>query len=140
MRPPTGASDQKPDSRGHVYFLVMNGSIESEDGLVLVKVGITSGDVLDRIATLQTGNPYSLACFDSFETRWPSDVERFMHLTHAEDMHQNEWMRWSRDGLQHLVTEAKEAARQIERRKSKEEYFSAQASNGNTRVASPRFR
>ena len=136
MRTATCAPDQKPDSRGNVYFLVMDGPTEPEHGRAPVKVGITSGDVVDRIATLQTGNPFTLVCFDSFETRWPRDVERHMHLTHTLDMHQNEWMWWSRDGLDRLVVEAKDAAQQIADRRSKEEYFSAQESNGYTRAAS----
>jgi hypothetical protein len=136
MRTPTAASRQKRDSPGYVYFLVMNGSNEPEDGLPFVKVGITSGDVVDRIATLQTGNPFRLVCFDYFPTRWPSEVEHFIHRTHALDMHQNEWMRRSLDDVPRLVAEAKKAAQQIGARKSKEEYYSAKVSNGNIRAAS----
>jgi hypothetical protein len=119
--------------RGQVYFLVMKTPREPDGAFGLVKIGITSGDVADRVATLQTGNPYDLRCIDSIETAWPGEVEHFMHRAHAPDMQQNEWLRWNPDGLSALVNEAKEAARQIEERKSKEQGYIDQASNGQTR-------
>lgn len=127
----------KSEQCGHVYFLVMKNSGESEDSPDLVKIGITSKDVVERVATLQTGNPYDLRCFDSFDTPWPSAVEHFMHRTHAPDMQRNEWLRWKLGDLPRLVDEAKEAASRIGHRKSKEEDYRKQASNGQTRRAAP---
>ena len=89
--------------RGQVYFLVMKTPREPDGAFGLVKIGITSGDVADRVATLQTGNPYDLRCIDSIETAWPGEVEHFMHRAHAPDMQQNEWLRWNPDGLPALV-------------------------------------
>jgi hypothetical protein len=75
-----------------VYFLVMSDPREPARDLGLVKVGITRGDVAGRILSLQTGNPYDLHCFDSFDTLWANEVEHFMHRTHAKEMHKNEWL------------------------------------------------
>jgi hypothetical protein len=61
---------------------------------------------MDRVATLQTGNPYDLRCFASFGTPWPSEVEHFMHRAHAPDMKLNEWLRWRLSDLHNLVNEA----------------------------------
>ena len=102
-----------------------------------MKIGITWGDVLQRVAKLQTGNPYDIVCFDSFDTRWPRQVEHFMHRTNADDMQQREWLRCSRQDLERLVSRAKEAARQIEDRKSKELPLLTELSNGLTRRATP---
>ncbi|MGA2593595.1 MAG: GIY-YIG nuclease family protein [Bryobacteraceae bacterium] len=123
--------------RGHIYFLVMRDPRNAEHDFGLVKVGITEGDVLQRAAALQTGNPYDLLCFDSFETPWPREVEHFMHRTHAKEMLKAEWLRWSRDDLPNLVDEAKKEARRIEDRKSKEQAYTALASNGQVRRATP---
>ena len=112
---------------GNVYFLVM------KDTPGLVKVGFTSGDVVYRVATLRTGNPYDLCCFDAFETIWPREVEHFVHRTHAPDMQVNEWLRCSLDALPNLVSEAKSEAARIEGRKSKEQGYNNQASNGRDR-------
>jgi hypothetical protein len=127
----------KAELGGHVYFLVMKDPRGPEDSLDLVKIGITSKDVVERVAALQTGNPYDLRCFDFFHTRWPTEVEHFMHRRHAPDMKQNEWLRWRLGDLHSLVNEAKEAARRIEEHKSKEQEYSNQASNGQVRQAAP---
>jgi Meiotically up-regulated gene 113 len=121
--------------RGHVYFLMMRKPADSGHDFGLVKIGVTWGDVLHRVAKLQTGNPFDLVCFDSFETPWPRQVEHFLHRTHAVDMQQPEWLKCSRDDLDLLVRRAKDAARQIEERKLKELPFLTQQSNGQTRRA-----
>jgi hypothetical protein len=104
---------------GHVYFLVMKERFDTERDLVPVKIGITRGDIARRLTTLQTGNPYNLSCFGSFKTPWTREVEHFMHKSH--EMLQNEWLLWRRDDLHTLVVEAKEAERQIEERKRREQ-------------------
>jgi hypothetical protein len=118
---------------GYVYFLVMQKASKPEYDLGLVKIGITWADVLDRIADLQTGNPYDLRYFESFETTSPSEVEHFMHRTHALKMEKNEWLRCGRGQLRHLVDEARDEAGRIEKRRSKEQGYIAQVSNGKPR-------
>ena len=118
---------------GHVYFLVMQKASKPEYDFGLVKIGITWGDVVDRIADLQTGNPYDLRCFESFETTSPSEVEHFMHRTRPLKMEKNEWLRCGRGQLRHLVDEARDEAGRIEKRKSKEQGCVAQISNGQVR-------
>ena len=119
-----------------VYFLIMSDPRDPTKDLGMVKVGITRGDVEGRILSLQTGNPYDLYCFDSFETLGASEVEHFIHRAHAKEMHKNEWLSWPRNDLLSLVTEAKEAARRIDERKSREQDCSSSISNGNSRRAS----
>jgi hypothetical protein len=85
------------------------------------------------VASLQTGNPYDLRCFDTFETPWPNEVENFMHRSHAGDMFRNEWMRCTRNSLPNLVDEAKAAAVRIGVRNDKEERCAGQPSNGEFR-------
>ena len=106
--------------RPRVYFLVMFDPRDYRKDLGMVKVGITRGDVERRLLSLQTGNPYDLICFDSFETPWAKEVEHLIHRTHAKEMHKNEWLVWPRSNLASLVAEAKDAARRIDERKSKE--------------------
>ncbi len=120
---------------GRVYFLIMQDRSRPEFDFGLVKVGITWGDVPSRVASLQTGNPYDLRCFDAFETLWPNEVENFMHRSHAGDMFSNEWMRRARHSLPSLVDEAKAAAVRIGVRKTKEERHAGQPSNPEFRHA-----
>ena len=51
---------------GYICFLVMEEPHDVTNDFVLVKIGITKGDVSRRIATLQTGNPYNLLSFGRF--------------------------------------------------------------------------
>ena len=120
---------------GKVYFLEMNDPREVGSDFGLVKVGITWGDVAERIANLQTGNPYDLHCFAWFETAWPHEVEHFMHRAHASEMHRNEWLKCARQGLPALVDEARNAALRLAERKLREEDVLSQVSNGQTRRA-----
>jgi hypothetical protein len=120
---------------GHVYFSVMRDPRDPVLDFRLVKIGITQGDVLDRVSALQTGNPYDLVHFDSFETPWPREVEHFMHRTHATEMIKPEWLRCGRDDLCDLVAEAKAEAQRIESRKLNERAYATQTSNGESRRA-----
>jgi len=101
----------------------------------LVKVGITTRDIMDRLATLQTGNPYDLILFDCIQTPWPRAVEQLMHRTHATHMLKPEWLRCTRDALPGLVAEARIAADRIAYRKASELTFSSRVSNGRSRRA-----
>jgi hypothetical protein len=120
---------------GKVYFLKMNDPREVGSDFDLVKVGITWGDVAERIASLQTGNPYDLHCSDWVETSWPHEVEHFLHRAHASEMHKNEWLKCARQGLRGLVDEARDAAKRVAERKTKEEGVHSQVSNGRPRRA-----
>jgi hypothetical protein len=120
---------------GKVYFLEMNDPREVGGDFGLVKVGITWGDVADRVASLQTGNPFDLHCFAWFETPWPYEVENFMHRAHASEMHRNEWLKCTRQRLPGLVAEARDAANRVAERKAREESIVSQVSNGQTRRA-----
>jgi hypothetical protein len=120
---------------GRVYFLEMNDPRDVGSDFGLVKVGITWGDVAQRISTLQTGNPFDLRCSGCVETRWPHEVEHFMHRAHASDRHRGEWLKCTRQELRALVDEARDAARQVADRKTREEGVLSQVSNGQTRQA-----
>ena len=80
-----------------LYFLIMYYSADPGRDFGLVKVGITDGDVADRIAQLQTGNPYELRCVADFDSPHARSVEHFVHRAHAADMHQLEWLRCGRE-------------------------------------------
>ncbi len=113
-----------------VYFFMMHDPADPQRDFQQVKVGITGGDVARRIAQLQTGNPFELRCVDSFETPCARRVEHFLHRTHAAKMQHLEWLRWPRSEVHELIDEAKQAARRIEERASREERFASQPSNG----------
>jgi hypothetical protein len=121
---------------GYLYFLVMRDPRDACRDFGVVKIGITTRDVMDRVAALQTGNPYDLVLFDSISTNWPRAVEHFMHRTHATDMVKPEWIRCARDELPRLVSEASIAAERIAARKRKEETYAGRVSSGLTRRAS----
>ena len=116
-----------------LYFLIMYDPANPAHDFGLVKVGITEGDVADRIAQLQTGNPHELRCVAEFETPCARAVEHFVHQAHAAEMHHLEWLRWPRDSVATLVDEAKLAARRIEDIKSKKDGLVSRISNGKER-------
>jgi len=122
---------------GYVYFLALRDESEPQRDLGLVKIGITSGDVMRRVSSLQTGNPYDLLLFDAFETPWPREVEHFMHRTHAQEMLKPEWLRCPLHRLPSLVQEARKSAVQIANRKRNEQEVARTVSNGRTRRATP---
>src|SRR5579864_825613 len=117
-----------------VYFLSMQDAADIGYDFGFIKVGITDGDVAARIAHLQTGNPHDLRCLASFDTSSASEVEHFIHRTHATRMHNREWSRWRRD-IGGLVQEAQAAASAFEGRKRKENAMISRATNGQSRAA-----
>ena len=120
-----------------LYFLIMYDPADPERDFGLVKVGITDGDVADRIAQLQTGNPHELRCVADFDSLHARAVEHFVHRAHAANMHQLEWLRCRRNAVPSLVDEAKAAAQRIEVAKAKEERIVARVSNGKERRPTP---
>ncbi len=122
---------------GKVYFLEMNDPREVGGDFGLVKVGVTWGDVAERISNLQTGNPFDLRCSDWVETPWPHEVEHFMHGAHAGDRHRGEWLNCTRQKLRALVDEAQNSTRRVAERKLREESVLSQVSDGRPRRATP---
>lgn len=120
-----------------VYFLVMHDPADSSRDFELVKIGITGGDVVKRIAHLQTGNPYGLKCLAILETTCARAVEHFIHRTHAPDMQQLEWLRLPRNQVSGLVEEARGAARRLEARNSIQQRIVSSVSNGEERRPEP---
>jgi hypothetical protein len=60
-----------------VYFLVMEDPARPGQDFGFIKIGLTDGDVPDRVAQLQTGNPFILRCIAYVETASPFEVEHF---------------------------------------------------------------
>lgn len=120
-----------------VYFLIMYDSADPARDFGLVKIGFTDGDVADRIAQLQTGNPYELRCLGEIDTPRALDVEHFVHRTHAAQMHQLEWLRWPRDSIGALIDETAIEARRIEKRKAREDEVVLRPSNDRKRRPTP---
>src|SRR5215831_3736338 len=118
-----------------VYFLCMQSAADPAYDFRLIKVGITQGDVAARIGHLQTGNPYELRCLSSFDTPCASQVERFIHRTHAPEMYHREWLRPRHGDVDRLIEEAKSAATRFEEQKKKEDAITCRTSNGLTRRA-----
>lgn len=121
----------------NIYFLVMHDPADINRDFGLVKVGITDGEVADRIAQLQTGNPYELRCVDIVETSCALEVERFVHRIHATEMQHLEWLRRSRVDIPRLADQVRQAARRIEERQGKIRGIAAHPSNGVERRAVP---
>jgi hypothetical protein len=120
-----------------VYFLIMYDPADPGRDFGLVKVGITDGDVADRIAQLQTGNPHELRCVAHFESPYARAVEHFVHRAHAADMHHLEWLRCRRHEVPGLVDEARAAAHRIDVARAKEGRIIARVSNGTERRPTP---
>jgi hypothetical protein len=116
-----------------VYFLCMQNAADPAYDFELVKIGITEGDVAARVGHLQTGNPHELRCLKAFETSCASQVEHFIHRTHASQMHNREWLRCRRDDVNRLIQEAQTVADRFEERKAREDAIVSHVSSGMTR-------
>ncbi len=119
----------------HVYFLVMDDPASPARDFGLVKIGVTDGDVPDRVAELQTGNPFELRCHDFVETSCAREVEHLMHRKHAMAMKHREWIRCSRQRISELIADATDAAKRFERRAVRIRELIERLSNGKERAA-----
>lgn len=63
---------ESTSNRGFVYILRAKGTTRT-------KIGRTKGAIEDRIAQLQTGNPFVIEERDRIETQHPSKVEGYLH-------------------------------------------------------------
>ena len=71
----------------NVYF------IQSE---TYVKIGFTEGDVTDRLAQLQTGNPHSLRIMAVIPDALPT-LEGLFHTVFMDARYNGEWFRITRE-------------------------------------------
>ncbi|WP_051057037.1 GIY-YIG nuclease family protein [Bradyrhizobium yuanmingense] len=81
------APPKKPRSpSGFVYFI---GQVENPD---VVKIGFAT-DVAERLATLQTGSPFTLTLVASFPGTMKA--EKLLHRQFASDCIRGEWFKFS---------------------------------------------
>src|SRR5262245_34698393 len=66
--------------KGHVYVLKANVTI---DGQPIVKIGMTTRSVEDRLRQLRTGSPIQFEIAYSIETEDARDLERTLHRRFA---------------------------------------------------------
>ena len=97
-----------------VYFFIMHNPAEPDFDFGLVKIGITDRDWAQRLAKLQTGNPYELRCVATIETPFAREVEHYLHRSHASLMQHLEWIRWPLHRVSALISAAREAAHRID--------------------------
>lgn len=55
------------------------------------KIGVTRGKLENRMKKLQTGNPNEIYLISYYETDYPFDVERWMHMRYSSVNVKNEW-------------------------------------------------
>lgn len=68
-----------------VYLLADSG----QDNLY--KIGVTRGKIEKRIKQLQTGNGNEIFLVNSYETKYPFFLERFLHLQYCPHQKIGEW-------------------------------------------------
>lgn len=86
---PRGWNQLQRRDRSYVYFIASEAALHSTDVPQTVKIGVTSGDPLARLATFQTGSPCPLelvACVYGDEA-----LERALHATFADYRLHGEW-------------------------------------------------
>jgi hypothetical protein len=91
---------------GTVYFLSLVDPTDPDRDFRLVKVGITTNDVEQRIQDLQTGNPYRIRCVAAFPTPVARQVEHWVHRANAARVAHLEWLRAARLEIPALVSSA----------------------------------
>ena len=61
------------------------------DNIKMYKIGITKNDISIRLKALQTGNPYKISLVNSFQSKWASKVESYLHSYFRNNNVLNEW-------------------------------------------------
>ena len=69
---------------GYVYLL-------SDDNKQHFKIGVTRGNLENRIKKLQTGNPMKILLIDYYETPYPFRLEKMLHDKFQYKNVLNEW-------------------------------------------------
>ena len=92
----------------YVYILGAQGTART-------KIGRTKGAIADRIAQLQTGNPFVIVERDHIATNHASKVESYLHALLATSRGRTgEWFELSDDELQGALGQAREYAAHLE--------------------------
>jgi hypothetical protein len=61
------------------------------DDIKMYKIGITKNEISVRLRALQTGNPYKINLVNSFQSKWASKVENYLHSFFKKNNVLNEW-------------------------------------------------
>lgn len=83
---------------GYVYLICENGDNE------LFKIGVTCGNVEDRIKKLQTGNGNKLICIKSFYSDNPYRLEKMLHGHFSQDREEGEWFLLSKEQVESFTS------------------------------------
>ena len=114
---------------GHVYFLTMEGT--PDEGVAsYYKIGITEGQVRDRIDQLQTGNPFPIAERHSFWSEAAQLIERHLHGRWCTNGVRLEWFRFDPEQVEHAISEGELLNSQISPIAGRVREYDGQASNG----------
>lgn len=75
---------------GKVYLLVSSDSTGLHE---LYKIGITTGEISNRIKSLSTGNPNKICCLDFYESNHYLQIEKALHARFrlSKTASENEW-------------------------------------------------
>ncbi len=104
-----GALNLRP---GHVYFLALEDA-PGEGGASYYKIGITEGQVRDRIDQLQTGNPFRICECHSFWSEAAHLIERHLHRRWSTNGVRLEWFRFSSEELERSISQGELLSSQI---------------------------
>lgn len=74
-------------NEGYVYLL---GDSLNEG---IYKIGVTRGNVENRIKKLQTGNPGNIYIFSKHKTKYPFYIEKVLHFKYYNQNVLNEWFK-----------------------------------------------
>jgi hypothetical protein len=75
-------------------YIYLVGDSEKEK---FYKIGMTRGDINSRIKKLQTGNGGDIYLVSSFETKYPSVLEKMLHNKYQDYQIMNEWFLLDKD-------------------------------------------
>ena len=101
-------SDDDSNTSAYVYILGAAGTNRT-------KIGRTNGTIADRIASLQTGNPFVIVERDHIATHHSSKIESYLHALLATSRGKTgEWFEVSDDDLQPALIKARKFAAHLE--------------------------
>lgn len=77
--------------RKHIFMAYVYLLGEFTDDGEKCKIGVTRGKLENRIKKLQTGNPNEIYVVSYYETDYPFEVERRLHMRYSSLNVKNEW-------------------------------------------------
>lgn len=100
---------------GLVYLLQC-----SNGDIMAYKIGVTKGDVYNRVKKLQTGNSEDIRILKVYETKYPYFIEKKMHSKYQMERLEGEWFMLSLEDVKRFSSDCSDIEKIVDSLKDNE--------------------